>query len=412
MLTYLLIAVSQLLPLEASTPQTEAGIERLDDPAWVNRLEGKALGLITNPSAVSRRGRHLIDLLHEDSRFGLRALFAPEHALRGTHSGEEPVASGVDEPTGLPVRSLYGQTRKPTPEMLLGLDLLIFDIQDVGARFYTFVSTMTLAMEAAAEAGIPFLVLDRPNPIGGRILEGPVLDPAHRSFVGMNPIPLRHGMTVGELARMVKGEGWIEGAEKLELTVAPLAFWSRDQWFDQTGLPWVAPSPNLVDLETATVYPGVALLEGTNISDGRGTLLPILQIGAPWIDGTDLARELNGRGLPGIRFTPVAFSPRPLPGIASGPKYAGELCRGVRLWVTDREAFRAVRTGLELIDAIRDLYPRTFRWREDLYIDQLAGTAALREGLEQGLEPIELVRSWEPGLKAFQARREPYLLYE
>ena len=374
-------------------------------PDWAR---GKRLGLITNVAGIDSRGRNNIDLLAADKRFRLTALFAFEHGLRGDAPAGQTISSGTDEKTGLPVYSLYGEVREPTAEMLRDVDVLVYDVQDAGARPLTRVSTMALSMKAAATKGIPFAVLDRPNPIGGTIVEGPVLDPAFASFVGMYPIPLRHGMTVGELARMYNTRFEI-GAK---LYVVPIEGWRRDMMFDATGLSFIPPSPNLRRLEAEVLYPGTVLLEGTNLSEGRGTDFPFEQTGAPWIWPAVVIREMNALALPGVRFEEVR-----IPVASDGRRFPGQRIPGVRLVVTDRRQYRAVRTAMLLIDTIHRLWPNDFAWaganqREPgiRTVDRLAGTDQFRMAVDAGTLRTKLVE-WESQAEAFRALREPFLLY-
>ena len=383
------------------------GLDRFvaDPPAWAL---GKRFGLITNVAGIDSRGQPNIDLLANDSRFRLVALFAFEHGLRGDAPAGQPIPSGTDPKTGLPVYSLYGDVREPTPEMLRDIDVLMYDVQDVGARPYTRVSTMALSMKAAAAKGIPFAVLDRPNPIGGTIIEGPVLDTAFASFVGMYSTPLRHGMTVGELARMYNTRFGI-GAT---LHVVPVDGWRRAMTFDETGLRFIPPSPNIRRLEAALLYPGTVLLEGTNLSEGRGTDFPFEQTGAPWLRSADVIREMEVMKLPGVRFDAVSIAVA-----ADGRRFPGQTISGVRLSVTDRGSFRAVRTAMLLIDTIRRLHPNEFAWagsnqREPglRTIDRLAGTDRFRTAVDAG-RLRELLGEWDAQAEAFRRMREPYLLY-
>jgi uncharacterized protein YbbC (DUF1343 family) len=374
-------------------------------PEWAR---GKRIGLITNVAGIDSRGRNNIDLLAADTRIRLTALFAFEHGLRGDAPAGQPILSGTDAKTGLPVYSLYGDVREPTAEMLRDIDVLMYDVQDVGARPYTRVSTMALSMKAAAAKGIPFAVLDRPNPIGGTIVEGPVLDPAFASFVGMYPTPLRHGMTVGELARLYNTRFGI-GAT---LHVVPVDGWRRDMTLDATGLRYIPPSPNLRRLEAAVLYPGTVLLEGTNLSEGRGTEMPFEQTGAPWLRPDDVIREMNALALPGVRYEAVS-----IPVAADGRRFPNTTIPGVRLVVTDRTTYRAVRTAMLLIDTIHRLYPNEFAWagsnqREPgmRTVDRLAGTDRFRTAVDAGtLRP--LLEEWDRQADAFRAVREPFLLY-
>jgi uncharacterized protein YbbC (DUF1343 family) len=362
-------------------------------------LRGKRVGLITNHTGRDRAGRSTIDLLAASTELRLVALFAPEHGIRGAAAPGETVESGRDGKTGLPVHSLYGATREPTPEMLEGIDVLVYDIQDVGARQYTYISTLGLGMRAAARKGIPFVVLDRPNPVTGTLVEGGVLDPAFSTFVGLYPIASRHGLTVGELARLYDGEFGI-GAD---LTVVRMEGWRRDEWYDETGLPWVDPSPNIRRLEAAIHYPGTVYLEGTNLSEGRGTEAPFEQTGAPWLDAVAVAREMNALRLPGVRFDPVRFTVD-----SAAAKYPGQTIPGLRLVVTDRESYRPIRSTLLLIDAVRRRHPDEFRWSGTL--DRLAGTDRLRKAIEGGTLR-QLLEEWDRQAEVFRRTREAYLLY-
>jgi uncharacterized protein YbbC (DUF1343 family) len=383
-------------PVQTTTirPGVEVFLER--PPAAV---VGKRVGLITNHTGVDSQGRSSADLLAASPHFRLVALFGPEHGIRGVLADGDVVASGRDEKTGLPVHSLYGDTREPTEAMLRDVDVLVFDIQDVGARTYTYVSTMALAMQAAKKKGIPFIVLDRPNPIGGEVVEGGMLEPKHATFVGMYPIALRHGMTAGELARLFNTEFNI-GAD---LTVVPVEGWRRSTWFDATGLPWLNPSPNIRRLEAAIHYPGTVLFEGTNLSEGRGTDLPFEQAGAPWLDAPAVAAELNRMRLPGVRFEAVRY-----PIESTAAKFPGQTVPGVRFILTDRASYRPVRTALIAIDAIRRRHPQHFRWSGTM--DRLAGTERVRSAVEGGTLPA-LLADWDRQAEIFRASRASSLLY-
>lgn len=366
-------------------------------------LAGKRVGLVTNHTGLDSRLKSTIDILAESSEVELTAIFGPEHGVRGETQAGEKVASVVDEKTGLPVYSLYGDTTRPTPEMLAGLDALVYDIQDVGVRFYTYVSTMAYAMQAAAAGGIEFFVLDRPNPLGGLVTEGPVLRKEFASFVGVYPIPVRYGMTVGELAGLLNAEFGI-GAR---LRVIRMEGWRRGMWFDDTGLPWVKPSPNIPTLASATVYPGTCFIEGfATVSEGRGTDRPFEWVGAPWIDGPALARRLNELRLPGVRFGARELTP-------AFSKNAGRVCGGVEMNVTDRAVFRPVAAGLHLVAAILDMYTEDATWAHGgSHFDRLMGTDRVRALLQEGVEASEIIASWEADLEAFQKVREGYLLYQ
>lgn len=377
------------------------GIDVLLD-GHVAPLAGRRVGLITNHTGRNAAGESTIDLLFDHPEIELVALYSPEHGIRGAAEAGEKVASGTDSETGLPIHSLYGEIRKPTPEMLEGVDVLVFDIQDIGTRYYTYVWTMALALEAAAENDIPFVVLDRPNPIGGIQMQGNVLDPEFASFVGLHPVPMRHGLTAGELAR------WINGGARLgaELTVIELEGWTRGAWFDETGLPWIAPSPNMPTLESATHYAGTCLFEGTNLSVGRGTEIAFQQIGAPWLDHEALAERLNAYGMPGVHFAAVTFTPEN-PGDG---KFGGEVVRGVRFVATDRDTYDPTHAAVATLVEIQRLHADRLEWRTG-HFDRLAGTAALRERITAGASLDEIVASWDQETADFRQRAEPYLIY-
>lgn len=360
-------------------------------------LAGRRVGLITNHTGLDARGRSTARLLHEAPAVELVALFSPEHGLEGTLD-VPTIGHGEDDATGLRVYSLYGETRRPLPGMLAGIDTLVFDIQDIGTRFYTYISTLGLAMEAAAEHGLRFVVLDRPNPIGGVRVAGPVADPGRESFTAFHRLPLRHGMTVGELARMFRAER-VPG---LELSVIALENWPREAHYDATGLLWVNPSPNMRSLAQALLYPGVGLLETTNLSVGRGTDTPFEVFGAPWLDGVGFASALNGLDLPGVVFVPVRFTPE-------ASKFAGERCGGVNVIVTDRARFEPVRTGLEIALALQRGYRGT--WEIEAY-QRLLVSAATLEGIRAGRPFEELQARWRGELEDFLRRRAAYLLYD
>ena len=360
------------------------------------RLRGQRVGLVTNQTGRARDGVTTIDLLHEARDVRLVVLFSPEHGIRGTLEGR--VSSSRDERTGLPIYSLYGDTRRPTEDMLAGLDTLVIDLQDIGARFYTYMTTMAYVMEEAAQRGIAVVVLDRPNPVNGVQIEGPTLDEAAIGFTGYFRMPIRHGLTLGELARLFDGENEIGG----ELTVVAMDGWRRDAWFDETGLPWVNPSPNMRNLTQAALYPGLGAIEMTNISVGRGTDAPFQQIGAPWIDGVRVAAALNARDLLGVRFYPVSFTP-------SAGQYAGEACQGVRLIITDRRSLRPVRVGLEIASVLHRLYGELYR------LDAAATLLGSRDGLARvraGEDPGDVAAGWAADEARWRQRRAPYLLYQ
>ena len=375
------------------------GIEVLlsDVPA---SLRGKRIGLITNHSAVDRSGTADIDLIARHPDLKLVALLAPEHGIRGTAAPGEKVADEVDARTGLPIYSLYmAEDRGPTPEMLKDVDALVYDLQEVGGRTWTYVSTMALSMQAAAKKKIPFVVLDRPNPIGGEIVEGALLDPKFKSFVGMYPIPARHGMTVGELATMFNRQHGIG----VDLIVVRAANWRRSQWFEDTGLPWVNPSPNLRSPAALKNYPGSVYFEGTNLTEGRGTDRPFEQIGAPWLNAPAVAEVMNARRLPGVRFEAITMGVEP-----TAAKFKGQTIPAIRFVVTDRETYRPVRTALLLIDEIRRQHPRDFAWSRT--IDRLTGSDKVRLAIEGG-QLVALLAEWDREAAEFAESRKQFLLY-
>ena len=382
------------------SPTVRPGIEVLlsDSLALVR---GRRVGLITNHTGRDRSGTPSIDLLATHPEVSLVALFSPEHGIRGRAEAGIRVESGVDERTGLPVHSLYGSTRAPTAEMLDGIDVLLFDIQDVGARYYTYLSTMALSMEAAGGRDIPFVVLDRPNPIGGDPVQGNVLDPDFASFVGLYPIPMRHGLTAGEFAGMAVGEFGVQ----VELSVAVADGWRRTLPYAETGIPWIAPSPNMPSVESALHYPGTCLFEGTPVSVGRGTERAFQQLGAPWLEGERLAARLDELGVPDARFAPVRFTPKD-PGDG---KFAGTEIEGVRL-VADGEAYDPTLAALALLVEIKAMSGDRWSWRTG-HFDRLAGTDALRTALDAGASYGELAEGWGAGVREYLARREAYLLY-
>ncbi|MFX0564138.1 MULTISPECIES: exo-beta-N-acetylmuramidase NamZ domain-containing protein [Bacillus] len=377
----------------------KTGIETLlsSNLSW---LKGKRVGLITNPTGIDANMKNSVDLLFEHPSIKLTALYGPEHGVRGDAQAGEGVESYTDEKTGLPVYSLYGKTRKPTPDMLKNVDVLLFDIQDVGARYYTYIYTMAYAMEAAKENNIPFVVLDRPNPIGGLKVEGPVLEPEHASFVGLYPIPLRHGMTTGELAKFFNKEFHINA----DVTVIKMKNWKRSMTFDDTKLPFVLPSPNMPTVDSTFVYPATGLIEGTNVSEGRGTTKPFELIGAPYINSSELADHLNQLKLKGVQFRPVSFTP-------TFSKHSGKLSHGVQLYVTDRSSFEAVKTGLSIIKAIHDLYPKDFQFLQTGSFDKLIGNGWMKEEINQGTSVKHIMKRYHHDLKTFEKKRKKYLIY-
>ncbi len=376
------------------TPRVLNGIDVLRRQGFAP-LEGKRVGLVTNHTGLADDGTPTIDLIFKHKACKLVALFSPEHGIRG--QADARVESSVDEATGLPVHSLYGETMRPRQEVLREIDALVYDIQDVGARFYTYSTTMAYCMEEAAKAKIPFYVLDRPNPIGGLSVEGPMLDADKTSFVGYMPLPVRHGMTLGELARYVNAEKNI-GAD---LHVIEMEGWRRGFYFSDTGQLWVNPSPNMRSLLEAIFYPGVCLLEGANVSVGRGTDTPFEVIGAPWIEPRRLAAALAEAGVPGVEFVPLYFTP-------TASNFRGQQCGGVNLVLTDRNRFNSVLTGLTLISALRRLYADKFEIDKTI---RLLGSAQALDALKKGESPESVMRETISGMRDFLDRREKALIY-
>jgi uncharacterized protein YbbC (DUF1343 family) len=373
--------------------------------SWLDLVRDRRVGLVAHPAAVMPDLSSAVDALL-GAGIKLTALFGPEHCFDGSAADGAAVGDALHPRTGLPVFSLYGPAREPTPEMLARVDVIVFDMQDIGARFYTFISTLFYVLRGAGKTGKPVFVLDRPNPINGARVEGPLIGPGLESFVGIVPIPIRHGLTTGELARYLNAEHRL-GAD---LTVVEMHGWKRAMWFDQTGLPWVTTSPAMPTLATATVYPGTCLIEGTNLSEGRGTCLPFEIVGAPWLDGYAVAQSLNRLDLPGVRFRPLYFCP-------SASKHAGQTCSGVQVHVIERDALRPVELGLHVIAACRANAPEQFEFLKSSWegrpphFDLLTGVAAVREGLAEGKAVDELSAAWRESEEQFEEKRRPYLLY-
>ncbi|QDT67443.1 hypothetical protein MalM25_03410 [Planctomycetes bacterium MalM25] len=385
----------------AAQGQVLAGVDVLARDGFAP-LAGKRVGLITNHTGLATDGlTTTIDLLHAAPEVELVRLFGPEHGLRG-ELDQSQIDDGVDGPTGLPIVSLYGPRRAPEPQHLTDLDVLVFDIQDIGCRFYTYISTMKLAMRAAATAGVEFVVLDRPNPIGGVAVEGPMLDPGDESFVGCHPLPVRHGMTIGELAELFRREGDDAGPIDVRLTLVPCEGWRRDQLHDATGAVWTDPSPNMRRLEQAILYPGVGLLETTNVSVGRGTDTPFELFGAPWIEPRELAAALNAAETPGVRFVPRWFTP-------DASKFAGERCGGIDIVLTDPEGVNAVDVGLTIAAELRRLYPED--WQTKGYSRLLIHRGVHQAVIDDASAEV-LHRLARRGLEEFRERRQSVLRYQ
>jgi uncharacterized protein YbbC (DUF1343 family) len=374
---------------------TRTGMDVLEEQNFAP-LRGKRIGLITNQTGVDSQGRRTIDVLAHADGVKLVALFSPEHGIEG--KVDAAVGNATDAATGLPIYSLYGDTKRPTDQMLQGIDALVFDIQGAGVRFYTFITTMGYCMEAASKHGIAFFVLDRPDPLGGDKIQGPMLDPERVSFVGYFRMPVIYAMTLGELAQMFNAEN----KTGVELRIIAMKNWHRRQTYDQTGLKWIPPSPNLRTINEVFLYPGIEVLQPAGVSVGRGTDAPFEQVGAPWIHAEELLKSLNPRQIPGVRFTAANFTP------TSGI-YSGEACDGVKLEITNRDAFDSVRVGLEIADALHRLYPLRFQITR---LTDLLGSQATVEDLVAFQSPASIIASWTNDLAAFGAMRAKYLIYD
>lgn len=396
-----LSALLSIMLLSGCQGQVQTGLDNLGE--YRQLFSGKRIGIITNHTGYNSQGKHIIEVFRDFNDVTVTALFSPEHGIYGAEAEGKEIISATHPVYGVPVHSLYGKTLKPTPQMLKDIDILIFDIQDIGARYYTYIYTMALAMEAAAENNKRFIVLDRPNPINGLKVEGNILKKEFASFVGLYSIAVRHGMTVGELAKMFNEERWLANGVKAELTVIPMKGWRRHLWFDRTGLSFTKPSPNMPNLETAIVYPGLCLLEGTNISEGRGTDMPFRQFGAPWIDSEKLAAQLNKLNLAGICFEATSFMP-------TSSKHKGQKCYGVKIIITNRDSFEPFWSGVRIVSEIYRMYPDSFQWRSE-HFDHLCGTSEIREAITKGAPLEKLKERWQAELQPFLKIRAKYLLY-
>jgi|WetSurMetagenome_2_1015567.scaffolds.fasta_scaffold14272_4 uncharacterized protein YbbC (DUF1343 family) len=398
-----LVIISMLIAASASgldRPAVTTGADNLV-ARHLGMLKGKRVGMIVNHTSRLHSGEFLLDSL-QGAGIAVTALFGPEHGIRGAAGAGEKVGDGVDVRSGVPVFSLYGERNKPTAEMLQNVDLLLYDIQDVGARFYTYISTLKLCMDAAAEHQIPFVVLDRPNPFGPGV-DGPLLEDSLRSFVGIGPIPVVYGMTCGELATFMNTSGWLDGGRKADLRVIWMEGWERTMDWSATGLPWVAPSPNIPTPETAVVYPATCFLEATNVSEGRGTAAPFFLVGAPFLDADSLSAALNARHVPGVSFVPSHFMP-------ASSKHAGEMCHGVRLELHDRSSFRPVSTGLIVISELLRERPADVKLNHR-WLGKLLGKGSVAGFLEKGGDPVDIESRWLAENSSFMKERMKSLHY-
>lgn len=395
-------------PTKKQVQHVHLGLERLLEEGHP-ALRGARVGLICNQASVDHSYRHAADLIHEHPDIQLRALFGPQHGIRGdVQDNMIETGHSVDRKTGLPVHSLYSETREPTDAMLQDIDVILFDMQDVGCRIYTFVYTLANCMRAARRLGKKVVVCDRPNPINGVSMAGNILEPEYASFVGQFPLPTRHGMTCGELGRMFNEHFQIG----CDLEVIPMNGWKREYWHDDTDAPWVLPSPNMPTLDSATVFPGTVHFEGTQVSEGRGTTRPFELIGAPYIDPDQYSDRLNALGMPGVHFRSCVFQP-------TFQKHGGVSCGGVQIHVLDRNSFEPWFAGIAMAKLVHDMYPNEFRWKVPPYeyvydknpFDVISGTAKIREAFEKGIE-LEAIREWtEKPIEEFKELREAFLLY-
>ena len=393
---FLLISFMCVISVHGQTEDIILGNENIDMIVQLSTSQKVAV-VGNHTSVLSSSGTHLVDTLVSRG-VDIVKVFAPEHGFRGDRANGALIHDDIDLKTGLPILSLHGKSRKPSPTTLSDIDIIIFDIQDVGARFYTYLSTLLLVMEAAAEANIKVIVLDRPNPISGIKVEGPILEIQNQSFVGYYPIPIRYGLTIGELAIMINGENWIDKTPNLE--VVPLKNWERSFWLDETNINWVKPSPNIPNLDIATIYPGMCLLEATNMNEGRGTNKPFKRFGAPWVNKKILNESLNALDLPGVSFIPVSYIPSDIPGMANNPKFKNKVCHGVEIVIDDRNNYNSVYTGFKVLMTLKKLYPNDFKINSK------------RMKKLWGKDNIEEFKDWATPSNHFSTISKKYHLYE
>jgi uncharacterized protein YbbC (DUF1343 family) len=398
---YLLMLLVCFVVVDSAAARVLTGADVLVEER-LDLLAGQRIALVTNHTGRLSNGEFTLDML---LRKGIRIvrLFGPEHGIRGTAGAGESVADTIDAKTGIPVVSLYGKLQKPTPAMLADIDMMVYDIQDVGARFYTYISTMKLCMEASAENGLDFVVLDRPNPLGGLKVDGPIMEDSLRSFVGLLPIPVVYGLTCGELAEMINGERWLSGGKQARLTVVRMEGWKRSLLWDATGLPWVAPSPNIPFPGSALAYPATCYLEGTNLSEGRGTPRPFETVGAPFLDGVRLSSALKELKLHGVKISPISFIP-------GASKFKGESCQGVLMEVTDASEFEPLRTALSLLKVVLSSHSTDFEMNRRGFL-RLMGDSGVYDMLQEGASVEKMIESWEKQTIAFQEKSTLYYLY-
>jgi uncharacterized protein YbbC (DUF1343 family) len=408
LLSFLFLFTSHQLTAQTSNGRLVVGADVLISKD-LNLIKGKRIGLVTNHTAILSNRVHLVDSLVKIAGVKITALFGPEHGIRGDAPAGEKVESGIDAKTKIKTFSLYGKNVEPTKEMLKDVDVLVFDIQDIGARFYTYISTLFHVLKAGARNNIPVIVLDRPNPIGGIYVDGPIRKEKLSSFVGIAPIPIAHGMTVGELANLFIGEGYLGDSLKPDLTVIKLENWDRTKYMDQYPLPWISPSPNIPNVETEIAYPGTCLIEGTNVTEGRGTLEPFLNIGAPFIVSSDLIKELEAQNISGVRLSSIVFSPIDIPGKVTNPKFKNQVCNGIQIHIANKSKFESVKFGIRLVSALHKLYPKELVMTN--FFDKLTGDESIRTKISTNVPADDIIKSWETELNQFLTIRKKYLLY-
>ena len=371
----------------------------------------KNIGLVINQTSINHRGIHIIDLLMDVDEVNIKRIFASEHGYKGTLQAGEHFDDSKDDENNIEIISLYGKSRKPTPSHMADLDAIIFDIQDVGSRYYTFVSTLTYVMSSAAENHIPVYILDRPNPINGITVQGPLMAEQYSSIVGLHPIPIRHGMTIGEIGLMINNELWLDNNQKCQLEIISMNYWDRSDYFNHTGLPWIPPSPNIPDDSTALIYNGFCLMEGTNVSEGRGTEFPFKIFGAPWINGNELAEKLTEKELPGVIFKGIQFTPVSMPGKSKWPKYEDEICSGCYLEITNYQTFDPLKSCISVLYALHQLYPDNFKFLDSGFINNLYGSTILQESVQNNVAISDIIHQWSIDNSNFFSTRQKYLLY-
>ncbi len=384
----------------------KTGLDRVVENDFQD-FRGKKLGIICNHSSVSKAGEHIIDLFHE--KCDVKAIFAPEHGVRGDEAAGVKIDDQRDKNTGIKIYSLYGKIKKPTPEMLKNIDILVYDIQDIGLRFYTYISTLSYCMTAAAESNIEFIVLDRPNPLTGTIVSGPILEKKFQSFVGMHQVPIRYGLTVGEYATFINKTNKLNTDEKVSLSVVPVTGWKRHLYYNQLDLPWIAPSPNIPTLETAIVYSGMCFLEGTNLSEGRGTEQPFILFGAPYLDTEHLLLQLESLAIQGVTFSDTIYTPRDIAGMATNPKYEGQQCQGIKITITDQQKYRPIDCAVKILNEIYHHHRDTFKWKKN-WIDHLTGTDDLRQAVAADTTD-RLLKHWQKQAVHFSKTTAQFFLY-